>query len=562
MDKALYRAYRPQTFDEVVGQEAVTTALQNQIMNGHIAHAYLFAGTRGTGKTSCAKIFARAVNCLHPVNGSPCNTCANCRAIIEETTMDVVEMDAASNRSIDDIRKLRETVMYPPATLKYKVYIIDEAHMITRDAFNALLKIMEEPPSHLIFVLATTEPEKVPQTILSRVQRFEFRRIGVAEIGARLEKVAAQEGRTLTPEAKETLALAADGALRDGLSLLDQVFATAGTTITPEEVDQALGIAGKMSLTALVDEILSDRMQEAYLFASNLLREGKEPAVLLKALAETFRTLLLLKGGGPSLVLPLAQEERAALEKMVAPISMGRLLDSCDILIDAEMLLRQTDAADMLLLTTVGRLVDYVSPRQMESRVRVLEEKLAAVERWEKPDIPPARTPVLSEQKMVPPVSTEYEKAPAADATVATPVSSSTPQVSATDLFSSDPMAWFDQNRGLWQRKVRDAKIAVPAMLGHYSDMTLQGEELYVTFPPGEFRQGFLKDKEEALSAVLSDMLGRPIRIHIGRAAPGGSVSQRPAPAPSVEDNTFLQNLKAVVPSEMIKREDENGKRI
>ena len=171
MQKALYRAYRPQTFDEVVGQDAIVTALKNQIMTGHVGHAYLFSGTRGTGKTSCAKIFARAVNCLGSKEGNPCNMCAHCRAILEETTMDVVEMDAASNRGIDDIRELRETVIYPPAQVRYKVYIIDEAHMITKEGFNALLKMMEEPPAHLIFILATTEPEKIPPTILSRVQR-------------------------------------------------------------------------------------------------------------------------------------------------------------------------------------------------------------------------------------------------------------------------------------------------------------------------------------------------------------------------------------------------------
>ena len=190
MQKALYRAYRPQTFDEVVGQDAIVTALKNQIMTGQIGHAYLFAGTRGTGKTSCAKIFARAVNCLDSHDGNPCNACAHCRAILDETTMDVVEMDAASNRGIDDIRELRETVIYPPAQVRYKVYIIDEAHMITKEAFNALLKIMEEPPSHLIFILATTEPERIPATILSRVQRYEFKRIEPEVIAKRLAMVA------------------------------------------------------------------------------------------------------------------------------------------------------------------------------------------------------------------------------------------------------------------------------------------------------------------------------------------------------------------------------------
>lgn len=174
MKQALYRKYRPKNFDEVFGQDSITTILKNQIKNNKISHAYVFSGTRGTGKTSTAKIFAKAVNCLNPVNGNPCNECANCRSILTEENMDVIEMDAASNRRIDDIRQLRDQVIYPPTSLKYKVYIIDEAHMITNDAFNALLKIMEEPPKHLIFILATTEIDKIPDTILSRTQRNSF----------------------------------------------------------------------------------------------------------------------------------------------------------------------------------------------------------------------------------------------------------------------------------------------------------------------------------------------------------------------------------------------------
>ncbi|NMB09521.1 MAG: DNA polymerase III subunit gamma/tau [Tissierellia bacterium] len=182
MKKAIYREYRPKTFKEVLGQKHITQILENQVKNDNIGHAYIFSGTRGTGKTSCAKILARAVNCLNPVDGSPCNECENCKSILNEETLDIVEMDAASNRRIDDIRELRDKVVYPPANLKYKVYIIDEAHMITNEGFNALLKIMEEPPKHLIFILATTEIEKIPQTILSRCQRYEFKRIDISDI--------------------------------------------------------------------------------------------------------------------------------------------------------------------------------------------------------------------------------------------------------------------------------------------------------------------------------------------------------------------------------------------
>lgn len=188
MYKALYRKYRPKTFDEICGQEAVTTSLKNQVKNGEISHAYIFQGTRGTGKTSAAKILSRAVNCLHPVDGNPCNECENCKAILSESVLDVVEMDAASNNGVDDIRELKEKVIYPPQSLKYKVYIIDEVHMLSKGAFNALLKILEEPPRHLIFILATTEIQKIPATILSRSQKYNFKRISIEEITENLKK--------------------------------------------------------------------------------------------------------------------------------------------------------------------------------------------------------------------------------------------------------------------------------------------------------------------------------------------------------------------------------------
>lgn len=386
MQKALYRAYRPQTFDEVVGQDAIVTALKNQIMTGHIGHAYLFSGTRGTGKTSCAKIFARAVNCLEPQEGNPCNACAHCRAILDETTMDVVEMDAASNRGIDDIRELRETVIYPPAQVRYKVYIIDEAHMITKEGFNALLKMMEEPPAHLIFILATTEPEKIPPTILSRVQRYEFKRIDVEVITQRLSYIAEKQGVTITPEALTALARAADGALRDALSLLDQVMAMGETDITEELVDRVLGTAGKLSLTELTRDVLSDRMTAAMTHAASLLQEGKEAAVLLREWIAYFQQLLLIKGAGKEWQAPISEMERREMEELVADVPMTRLLDSVDHLVETEVLLQKSDHAETLFLAAVARLINYASPRVLESRIAALEQKLAIVERWQSPE--------------------------------------------------------------------------------------------------------------------------------------------------------------------------------
>ncbi|MDY3987199.1 MAG: DNA polymerase III subunit gamma/tau, partial [Peptoniphilaceae bacterium] len=295
MKKALYRAYRPQTFDAVLGQDHITRVLKNQVQSRTPAHAYLFAGTRGTGKTSCAKILARAVNCLHPVNGNPCNECENCRAILEETTMDVVEMDAASNRRIDDIRELRDNVIYPPTLLKYKVYIIDEAHMITNEGFNALLKIMEEPPEHLIFILATTEMERIPVTILSRTQRYEFKRLELADIEKEVQYVAGEVGLDIYPDALHSIAIAADGAMRDALSLLDQVLASGKTTITQEIVDAVLGTVGYRSLTTLTQAVLADDLPAAFQQVEALLQNGKDAHILLKEWLEYWRLLLLIK---------------------------------------------------------------------------------------------------------------------------------------------------------------------------------------------------------------------------------------------------------------------------
>ena len=219
---ALYRKYRPKLFSDVVGQDAITRTLRNEISDKHISHAYLFTGTRGTGKTTCAKIFAKAVNCLDPRDGEPCGECEACRAIENGSAVDVVEMDAASNNRIDDIRMLRDEVAFTPVFCKYRVYIIDEVHMLSISAFNGLLKTLEEPPEHVVFILATTDVQKLPVTILSRCQRFDFRRISPSVISARIEQVAKAEGREIDPDAAFTLAACADGAMRDALSLLDR----------------------------------------------------------------------------------------------------------------------------------------------------------------------------------------------------------------------------------------------------------------------------------------------------------------------------------------------------
>ena len=255
MYQALYRKYRPQTFDDVVGQGSVTQILRTQVLTGKLSHAYLFTGSRGTGTTSCSKILAKAVNCLHPVDGNPCNCCSSCRSIDSGACMDVLEIDAASNNGVDNVRSLREDAVYAPAELKKRVYIIDEVHMLSMSAFNALLKIIEEPPEHLMFILATTELHKVPATILSRCQRFSFRRIEPEDIAARIHYVAFEEGIDITPEAASLLGRLADGALRDGLSLLDQCAAAAKGQLTADTIYSTLGIAGARTAGELLTAV-------------------------------------------------------------------------------------------------------------------------------------------------------------------------------------------------------------------------------------------------------------------------------------------------------------------
>lgn len=289
---ALYRTWRPQDFDDLVGQGPIKKALTNALETGRISHAYLFAGPRGTGKTSTARILAKALNCREGPTAHPCNDCESCREITEGTCPDVVEIDAASNRGIDEIRKLREQVYFAPSSCRYKVYIIDEVHMITTDAFNALLKTLEEPPEHVVFILATTEPQKILNTILSRCQRFDFRRATVDEIAAHLAKVANGSKIQAEPEALRLMAIQADGGLRDALSLLDQCSVMA-SPVTAETVRQVLGLVGREKLRELVTRIGQKDLSGALDALGQLLEQGKEMEQILAELLEYFRALLL-----------------------------------------------------------------------------------------------------------------------------------------------------------------------------------------------------------------------------------------------------------------------------
>ena len=292
MYQALYRKWRPQTFDAVIGQEHVTETLKNQIRNDRLSHAYLFIGSRGTGKTTCARILARAVNCEHPVDGNPCGECAACRGILDGTVMDVVELDAASNNGVDNVRALREEALFSPTAVRKRVYIIDEVHMLSTAAFNALLKILEEPPEHLMFILATTELQKVPATILSRCQRHSFRRIDAQTLTAYLESIAAKEQLKLSHEAAELIARLAEGGVRDALSLLDQC--SAADPIDLDAVYNTMGLAGNRRVAELLDGILNHDTEGTLRRFNGMWMDGKSPASLLGELGSLMRDVLML----------------------------------------------------------------------------------------------------------------------------------------------------------------------------------------------------------------------------------------------------------------------------
>ena len=339
MYQALYRKWRPKTFSDVVGQEHVTETLQRQVAEERLSHAYLFTGTRGTGKTTCAKILAKAVNCEHPENGNPCNKCQSCLGIESGGFLDVMELDAASNNGVDHVRALRDEAIYSPAQVKKRVYIIDEVHMLSIAAFNALLKILEEPPEHLMFILATTELHKVPATILSRCQRFAFRRILPREIVGRLNYIAEQEGIDLRPDGAELLAHIADGALRDALSLLDQC-AAAGGTIDSAAVLDALGLAGNLQTAQLMDCVLRRDTKAALLLLHRLYGSGKDVGAVLGELSALARDLLISETapeGGAALLT--GGYDSQTMDGLLRQADSARLIAICTTL--------QRTAADM-----------------------------------------------------------------------------------------------------------------------------------------------------------------------------------------------------------------------
>lgn len=379
MYKALYRKYRPKTFDEICGQEAVTTSLKNQVKNGEISHAYIFQGTRGTGKTSAAKILSRAVNCLHPIDGNPCNECENCKAILSESVLDVVEMDAASNNGVDDIRELKEKVIYPPQSLKYKVYIIDEVHMLSKGAFNALLKILEEPPRHLIFILATTEIQKIPATILSRSQKYNFKRISIEEITENLKKITDLEGKSCDEEVFTLIAKSSDGAMRDALSVLDQLITKNRDHIKLEDAMEVLGISSSELLFSLSRALVEKDVGGALYAIDEIYKEGVDFNTLSSQILNHFRDLLLVKTlKDPKKIIYTSH--LSEFQEMAGETDLEDLLIIIDILKNLAVEIKYADNKRVVFEMNAIKICKRLVKDDMALRLKALEDKLSGLE--------------------------------------------------------------------------------------------------------------------------------------------------------------------------------------
>ena len=414
--QALYRRYRPARFDDFVGQEAVIKTLRSQVMSGRIAHAYLFCGTRGTGKTSTAKVFARAVNCENPDRGEPCGTCATCRALLGESSLDILEIDAASNNGVDEIRDLREKVKYPPQNGRYRVYIIDEVHMLSQGAFNALLKTLEEPPSYVVFILATTEPQKLPATILSRCQRFDFGRIPAHQIVDRLRVALAEGGVKAEEAALARIARAAEGGMRDAWSIMDMCLGYAqedGEGLTEALVLQVLGAADKRFLFEFADKLIGADAIGALALIDEMMRAGREVQVFVRDVSAHLRNLMLADVCGEehtAQLLEVTQEDAMEYVSQARRTSHTRLMRMLDLFLQSETdmkwaaqprfaleaaALRACEPEESLQLEALIARVDELERKIREGAINVAAPKAAAPRQESTPEscpVKPAQT--------------------------------------------------------------------------------------------------------------------------------------------------------------------------
>ncbi|WP_300278664.1 DNA polymerase III subunit gamma/tau [Peptacetobacter sp.] len=379
MHKALYREYRPQKFSDVVGQEHIVRTLKNEIISGNIAHAYMFSGTRGTGKTTAAKIFARAVNCLNPKDGEPCNECESCRAIINDSTVDIFEIDAASNNSVDDVREIRESVKYTPTNSKYKVYIIDEAHMLSKGASNALLKTIEEPPEYVVFIFATTEPNKMIPTVLSRCQRFDFKRITIEEMKDRMRYICSKEGVEVEEDALSVIARNSQGALRDALSILDRCILFGENYLKYDDVVEILGIVNIDEIFGLADDIINHKVSEALQKIDSFISSGKDIEILSSELIEHMRSLMICLAAKENAknIISVSDDEFEKMKNSIKNTDIDNIIRIINILSEVQNNLKyaidKRTIFEVGIIKTIKPIYD-TSKQALEERVKYLEQ--------------------------------------------------------------------------------------------------------------------------------------------------------------------------------------------
>lgn len=380
--EALYRKWRPLTFDDVVGQEHVTNTLKNEIQQERVGHAYLFCGSRGTGKTSTARILSRAINCQNPKDGNPCNECENCNGILDGTIPDITEIDAASNNGVDNIRNLRDEARFSGSMLSDKVYIVDEVHMLSTQAFNALLKILEEPPAHVHFILATTEAHKVPQTILSRCQRFDFHRITVADTEKQIKKIINQTGDAIEDRAIRLIAEKADGSMRDALSLLDQCLSIGSGSLTYEDVSAFFGTSSQEGSFELLDSIAEGNVSKAFSVIGNIVESGKNITSFAEDFIVLLRNMLLCKySANPALTLNVSAEDAEMIENISKKFEPERLLQIINRATDAQALFRTSLNPRLTFEMAVVKMANPVYDASQDgllARLNVLEDKIAS----------------------------------------------------------------------------------------------------------------------------------------------------------------------------------------
>ena len=501
--RALYRQWRPKDFSHVVGQKAIIETLRNQVIHDRIAHAYLFCGSRGTGKTSTAKILAKAINCEHPVNGDPCGECSNCQRMDHEESLDIIEIDAASNNGVDEMRDLRDTVKYPPQFGRYKVYIVDEVHMLSSSAFNALLKTLEEPPAHVVFILATTEPQKLPETILSRCQRFDFGRLSTAEITGRLKEASEQSGAVVSDGALMMIARAAEGGMRDALSILDMCLGY-GDHIDEPMVRSILGTSDQSFLFDFGKALIDENPPDAFRMIDEMIRDGRDPSVFAREVSRHFRCLLLAKScpGDITSMLDITEDDAREYAGQASGCTMTRLMKILDLFMSLETEMRFSASPRLALENASLKCCIRTTEADMQAltdRIAELEQKIAQLSEQVRSGISmPASSPAEKPRSAVAAVKAPAPAASVSGSVPATPV----PDSGLAAVWNQLMESYKKNDPGIW------------SMLNHGKIMEVRDNVF--RWQPNSEKDSFFRtalsgeEKKARISNALTELAGRP----------------------------------------------------